>query len=271
MAIINKRGLFGNIYNAVALCEYENELKLLKKLINISGKAMEMIGHPNTWSHKGVCHLFAKTIIDYSKMAYDNVLLGHFHAANMISRSILENLVCLDVIVSNEELELWKYYWVYSYRETIHKSGKTPPQDQLDLLQSLYKDLNISEDFYIKQGENKKAYIQKPYGWTYKINTNKQFTFENICKLVDSSAEYHGFSLLSDYSHGTSFYMKMHSSVFVGDVMAMFVNLYISLYRMVTIYCWDCAGNNFDKISCELEEIFYRFIHCEENLFDAEE
>lgn len=271
MAIINKRGLFGDAYNAIALCEYEKELKLLKKLINISGKAMERIGNPNTWSHEGICHLFAKTIIDYSKMAYDNVLLGHFHAANMISRSILENLVCLDIIVSNEELELWKYYWVYSYRETIHKSGKTPSQDQLDSLQSLYKDFNISEDFYIKQGENKKAYIQKLYGWTYKINSNKQFTFENVCKLVDSSAEYHGFSLLSDYSHGTSFYMKMNSSVFVGDVMAMFVNLYISLYRMVTIYCWDCVDASFDKISCELEEIFHRFINYEENLFDVEE
>ena len=45
------------------------------------------------------------------------------------------------------------------------------------------------DDFYIKQGDRKKAYIREPYGWTYKINHNKQFTFENICNLIDSNVE----------------------------------------------------------------------------------
>ena len=199
-------------------------------------------------------------------MAYDNVVLGHYHAVNMIIRTVLENLVCLDIIVNNQENELWKYYWAYSYRETIYKLGRTPSQDQLDFLQDLYNDLNISEDFYLKHGD-KKAYIQKPYGWTYKINTNKQFTFENICKLADSEAEYHGFSLMSDYSHGTSFYMKIHSSIFIGDMMVMFINLYMNLYRMVTMYCWDKVDEDFDYVTEELEYIFHRFIQYEEEHF----
>ena len=37
-------------------------------------------------------------------MAYDNVVLGNFHAVKMINRAILENLVCLDLIISNDEL-----------------------------------------------------------------------------------------------------------------------------------------------------------------------
>ena len=101
----------------------------------------------------------------------------------------------------------------------------------------------------------------------HKINPNTQFTFENICSLVDCNTEYHGFQMLSDYSHGTSLYMKLQSSVFVGDMMTMFINLYIELYRMVTLYCWDTVDDSFDEITEELEDIFYRFIEYEEEHF----
>ena len=266
MGFIDKRNLYGNDYNACALCEYQREVKLIKRLINISKKAVEKQIVNNTWSYEGICYSFAKTIIDYSEMAYDNVLLGHYHAVNMINRAILENLVCLDIIVNNEEL--WKYYWAYSYRSTIYKSYRTPSQSELDMLQKLYNDLEISEEFFVKQKGRKKAYIQEPYGWTYKINNNKQFTFENICRLIDGDAEYHGFQLMSDYSHGTSFYMKMHSSVFVGDMMTMFLNMYMNVYRMVTLYCWDCVDEVFDDVTDELEFIFHRFIKCEEEILN---
>lgn len=260
MSFINKRNLYGNEYNACALCEYQRETKLIRQLIKISEEAVEKQIVKNSWSHEGICHSFAKTIVDYSKMAFDNVLLGHFHAVNMINRSVLENVVCLNLVVNNTDM--WKYCWAYSYRSTIYKLKRTPTQDELRILQKIYTDNEISEDFYIKQPGRRKAYIQEPYGWTYKINDNKQFTFENICKLIDGEgdAEYHGFQMLSDYSHGTSFYMKMHSSVFVGDMMTMFINMYINIYQMVTLYCWDDVSEEFDAVTDELEGIFYRFI-----------
>ena len=40
MSFINKRNLFGNEYNACALCEYQREIKLIKRLINIAEKAV---------------------------------------------------------------------------------------------------------------------------------------------------------------------------------------------------------------------------------------
>lgn len=262
MSFINKRNLYGNEYNACALCEYQREVKLIKHLINIAEKAVEQQKVENAWSYEDICHLFAKAIVDYSKMAYDNVVLGNFHAVKMINRAILENLVCLELIISNDEL--WKYYLVYSYRSTIYKCNRTPSKNELDMLQNMYKDYDISEEFYIKQPNRKKAYIKEAYGWTYKINDNKQFTFEKMCNLIGGDAEYHGFRMLSDYSHGTSLYMIMHSSVFVGDMMTMFVDMYINLYRMVTIYCWDSVGEEFDIVTDELENIFHRFIQYEE-------
>ena len=86
--------------------------------------------------------------------------------------------------------------------------------------------------------------------------------------MIDGDAEYHGFQLMSDYSHGTSFYMKMHSSVFVGDMMTMFLNMYMNVYRMVTLYCWDCVDEVFDDVTDELEFIFHHFIKCEEEILN---
>lgn len=263
--IIDKENLFGDEYNAFILCEYPRELELVKKLINVAEEGIEKQIIEDMWSYEGVCYSFAKTIVDYSKMAYDNLLLGHFHATNMINRAILENCVLLDIIVNHDEHELWKYYLVHSYRSTIYKPNNPPKQKDIDSLNDYYIRFNISEDFYKKQPGEKKAYICKPYGWTYKVNKN--FTFAGVCKLV-GDAEYHGFQLMSEYSHGTSFYTKIGSSIFVEQMMNMFISLYIELYRMMTLFCWGTVDKSFDEIAEELEFIFYRFIRKEEELYN---
>lgn len=266
--IIDKESLFGDEYKAFILCEYTRELNLIKQLIHIAEEGIEGKKIENTWSFEGVCYAFAKTIVDYSKMAYDNLLLGHFHSTNMINRAILENCVLLDVIVNYDEYELWKYYLAHSYRSTIYKSNTTPKQIEINSLNDYYIRLNISEDFYKKQAGEKNAYICRPYGWTYKIN--KTFSFAGVCKLV-GDAEYHGFQLMSDYSHGTSFYTKLGSSIFVEQMMSMFVSLYIELYRMVTLFCLDTVDDSFDEIAEKLENIFYRFIEHEEEVYGEDE
>ena len=145
MSFINKRSLYGNEYNASALCEYQREVKLIKRLIDISEKNVEQRYNENTWSNEGICHEFAKTIVDYSKMAYDNVILGNLHAVKMINRSILENLVFLELMKNNDEL--WKYYLVYSYRNTIYKLNRTPTQNDLDMLKNYMKSMIFRRNF----------------------------------------------------------------------------------------------------------------------------
>lgn len=260
MNFIDKENMYANNYNALSLCEYTRELKLIKRLIDIADETIEKKGLVDVWSFEGVCHSFARTIVDYSKMAYDNILLGHFHATNMINRAILENSVCLDIIINNHEYELWKYYLIYSCRSVIYKSNRKPDKKELEDLEAMYRNFSISEDFYIIQESRKKAYIKEPYGWTYKINTNNLFNFENICKLAKSPGAYKGFQLMSDYSHGTSFYLKMFSSVFAGDIMSILHSLYIELYIMITLYCQDLVDKEFYKISEELELIFCEFL-----------
>ena len=103
------------------------------------------------------------------------------------------------------------------------------------------------------------------YGWTYKINFEQRFSFAGLCDLLDDRAAYDVFGLLSEYSHGTSFYRKLQSSIGVDNLMFICVNMYWSLYRMVTIYCCDKVNEDFDNVIDELEFIFHRYIQSEEN------
>ena len=95
--IINKRGLFGDEYRALGLCEFQNELPIIKQLIKLAADAVKKQSTSNTSSHDGVCYMFARSVVDYLIMAYDNLLLGHFYATQMILRSVVENNICLNI------------------------------------------------------------------------------------------------------------------------------------------------------------------------------
>lgn len=263
MEIIDKESIYGDENNAVVLCEYSIELKLIKQLIDFAQDGINKQIIKGTDSFEGVCHLLAKTVVSYSKMAYDNLLLGHFHAVHMINRSILENCVFLDVIINNDKEELWKYYLVYSYYNTINKSSKYHKM-RLDAIKQLYKDYRIEEEFYTKQPNQKKAYICKPYGWTYKVNKN--FNFKGVCGLVGEGAAM-GFELMSRYSHGTSIDLKICSSVFEDNIISMLVSIYIELYKMVRLYCWGDMDDEFDKTAEDFENIIYDYIDYSEEHF----
>lgn len=263
--IIDKENLFCDEHKASILCEYDRELDLIKQLIYVAEEGLKGNKPDNTWSFDGVCYHFARTIVEYSKMAYDNILLGHFHATHMINRAILENTVFLDIIMNNTEHELWKYYLAYSYRNTICNSRAMSKQSINDSLMECYTYLNISKDFYEKQPGEDEAYICKPYGWTYKIN--RKFTFKGVCQSIENIADYHVFRLMSDYSHGTALHTKFDGSIMVDQMMSMFVNLYDELKRMIMLFCFDKVDGSFYDIIDELEEIFYRFINYEEDDF----
>lgn len=75
----NKDTLFRNEYREVILCEYQRELALIKQMIEIVEEAVSSKKPIDIWNHEGFCHMFAKSIVDYTKMAYDNMQLGHFY------------------------------------------------------------------------------------------------------------------------------------------------------------------------------------------------
>ena len=118
----------------------------MKKLIEITEQSIERKKRSDTFSFDGICYLFAKSIVGYAKSAFDNMLLGHFDEALMITRAIIENNVCLDIILRYEKQGLWKYYLVQSYRNTV-RCGKVLRKEHLKCFDELCERYNISEVF----------------------------------------------------------------------------------------------------------------------------
>lgn len=253
--------LFHDKYREVILCEFQRELALVRQLIEIAEEGVRSKKSANTWSHEGFCQLFAKSIIDYAKMAYDNMQLGHFFATHMIFRTMIENCVCMDVIQRYPEHELWKYYLVKSYRDALKSTGDEIKADEQAFLEEMYLDHGIEEEFYTKskKKDSKKAfaYIDKDYGWTYKVHNN--FTFSGLCSLIDQR-EYKDFKLMSMYSHGTAIHLKIGSFASIDHIFNMLSFFYYILNRLVDMSCCESIDDSFAKTSKKLERIIKKYI-----------
>lgn len=254
--LINAGKLFCDKYHAVILCEYQRDLALLKCLIEMVESAVEKKSPATSWCHDDICYRFAKSIVDYGKMAYDTMQLGHFNATLMIVRTIIENNVCLDILLQDATNELWKYYLTYSYKHSTIREGRETAPHLLSFMDEIYQHYNIDADFIEMRGE-KKPYIDLPYGWTYKIN--KKFNFAGLCELVNAK-DYDDFKMMSEYSHGTAIYLKLGGLSSMDHIMTMISSLYIGIYRLVTMYCWDTVDPEFDDVTDEIESLIYQYL-----------
>lgn len=259
--IINKRNLFCDELNAITLYEYKHELSLLRQLIKMAERAVNQMECSDVWSYNGICQMFAESIVSYAKMAHDNMILGHLNAANMVLRVIIENSVFFELIFDHEKEELWKYYLVQTYRDSVILSKEEVSQQDMEFFKDMCQRYGIDNAF-LEKGNRKRPYIDENYGWTYKLNKKEYFNFKGVCNLVDKS-EYLGFELMSPYSHGTAITTKLSSSATIDRIMSMIVTIYIALYRLVTLYCWDAVDDGFDGVTESIESIISNYI--EEN------
>ena len=253
---INKEDLFCDSYKALLGYEFPEELALIKRLIELAEEYVQSKETVNTWSYEGVCYLFAKTIVQYSKMAYDNLLLGHYNAVYMISRVIVENNVLFNIIYYDETKELWKYYLAQSFKITLNRFSRKDSQEMKESMERIYKDYNIDREFY-ETTDGKKPYIDRNYGWSYKVN--KKFDFAGMCELLDEG-DYDDFKLMSEYSHGTAFHLKIFLSMFVENMYTMLSVLYIGLFRMIMMYCDDERTEEFDEVTEDIENSIWHFL-----------
>ena len=251
--------LFCDEYRALMLLEHSKELNLIKELIEITERSVERKRSSDTFSFEGICYLFAKSIVGYVKAAFDNMLLGHFDETYMIYRVIVENNVCLDILLQHEDKELWKYYLIQSYRNTARHS-KTRRKEYLKTVDELCESCHISKDFRKKQKQadgSYKAFIDRNYGWTYKINKN--FSFAGLCKLVDP-ADYNDFQFMSKFSHGTDIHTKIFKDASIDRVLNMVSCLYYGLHRLVMMYSLDMVDDEFYDVAEEIEESLWEYV-----------
>lgn len=147
---------------------------------------------------------------------------------------------------------------IQSYRNSVFLSKEEVSHQDIEFFDDMCQRYGIDRGF-LEKGNRKKPYIDENYGWTYKVNKKEYFNFKGVCNLIDES-EYLGFELMSPYSHGTSLATKLSSSATLDKIMSMIVTIYIALYRLVTLYCWDSVDESFDGLTESIESIIYNYI-----------
>lgn len=253
--IINADKLFGNAYKAAVICEYDRELELLKTIIESAEEGVLKKDARDNFTYEGICYKLAKTVIDYTKSAYDSLILGHFDTVYMLGRSILENRVFLELIHDDPMQELWNYYYVHSTWSLLRLAEKTKEKESLDFMNYLYSELNIEPEFYKKKSE-KKPYINLNYGWAYKISD--KLSAGALCDKCNRTLR-GDFRTMSEYSHGTSIYLKVFDFTNHEHIMNMISFLYFRLFEVVNIYCLDTIGGDYNNARDELDEIFEQY------------
>lgn len=247
------------------LFEYSHELNLIKELIEFTERSVEQKKCDDIFRFEGVCYIVAKSIVGYAKSAFDNMLLGHFDETLMICRVIIENNVCLDIMLQHEDKELWKYYLLQSYRKIVRRS-KTRRTEYLKCFDELCKSYNISKAF-LKKRKHKdgsyRSFIDENYGWTYKVN--RDFSFSGLCKLVNL-VDYKDFKFMSEFSHGTGIHNKIFKDASIDRIMTMISCLYIGLYCLVMMYSIDKVNDEFYDVTEEIEGNLYEYVDEEESV-----
>lgn len=262
--LVMKSRLFGDPYGALNLWEFRRELTLLKRLVKIAENCVLKKETHEPDSFEGVCFYIARSIVAYSKAAFDNLVLGHLDATEMVIRSIVENRVILDIIYNDETISLWKYYLVYSHYKSLRQT-KNNPEIRIRFAEWC-AELGIETDFIEKRG-NKKPYIEFSYGWTYKLATiesKNRFTFKGLCDAAEGKQRnYKDFQWMSKAVHGTSYFEKVINYADAMRIVSLLSSIYINLYLLVVMFCDGIWDEDFDLVTEELEALFFHFI--EEN------
>lgn len=136
---------------------------------------------------------------------------------------------------------------------------------------ALFNELKIEPEFLEKPSETK-PYIDKPYGWTYKLDSipkDEKFTFKGLCSAVgEGQHNYKDFQWMSKSSHGTSYFEKVAGHDGVTFIMSLISSIYINLYLLVTMYCDGIWEEDFDAVTDEIEAIIHHYFEVYDQIWE---
>ena len=191
-------------------------------------------------------------MIEYAKAAYDNMLLGHLKAANILNRTFIENYVCLKLIMKYKDENLWKYWMVHSCYNTPRKYGADALPARIENhFSEMCLRLEIESDFL------EKKIIERDYGWIWKIGHN--FNFRELCNNIDPRI-YEDYRMMCEFTHGTSLFQKMNSFTMESSIINMLSIVYLYLYLLMTTCFPEVRDCSFYKCEDKLGKMFEVFV-----------
>lgn len=208
-----------------------------RELIDELGHYIHIIDKYYSSSHEFLCkddqkmiRLFTSALLEYSKEAYNSVLRGNFYAAAMLNRAMIENYVCLRIVLDHPEKELWKYWEVHSYMKAVKR--KNLPELEVELLK-------FCEKSGVDPSLLKKREFNDSKGWLLPVT--RQLSMKSLCSLVDP-AIYEDYQDLCDFVHGISLFQKQMTFTFYDTVIPMFYRL----FEYIACFSETCFADDLD-------------------------
>lgn len=176
----------------------KQEIKWLKTYIDYISNVLKEF-KPLNCSYESISALFIKKHLDYLQEAFSSIILKNYNAFSGIMRIMIENYISFYLIKKYKKEELYMDWYLWSYYILIYKMQDEPFHSKIKKnYEDLCKYLGVTADYI----DNRQA-----YGWLKRVCKLKNYSFKNVCDLVDSNI-YKDFSYLSMKVHNTDMNAK---------------------------------------------------------------
>lgn len=178
-------------------------VKIIKLLIDEADKDFEPSFTDGMFSYQWTINLWKEHILELSKEAVNNIIIGSFFSLGSLNRTIIECYAYSYCIKNFKEEKLWETWISHNINKKLNDKRFQDGMKKDFIKETLSKFKSHS----VKKGENEwlRDVIQ--------IDKNKKVTFRDICNLVHSKEEninniYSDYQKMCDYVHGTDLFIK---------------------------------------------------------------
>lgn len=199
------------------------------------------------FSYQWTINLWTQHILELSKEAINNIIIGNFFSLGSLNRTIIECFVYSYCIKHFEEEKLWESWIYYNINKKLENK----------FLDNSYRGDIILTLNKLKSCRNKKGENE----WLRDVvpkHKNKRISFRDICDLVQSKEKnikyiYKNYQEMCDYVHGTDLTIKLFNFMFYDIYYPMILIMFEYLSKSLL----NLSDNQVSKL--KLQSIAYEF------------
>lgn len=160
------------------------------------------------FSYEWTINLWTEYILELSKEAFNNIIIGNFFSLGSLNRTIIESYVYSYCIKHFKDQKLWESWISHNINKKLD-NGFTDKIEKASIKEAFSK----FKSYNYKRGDNEwlRDVISK--------NKNKRISFRDVCNLVQSKEKsikniYWNYQRMCDYVHGTDLFIKVFGFTF---------------------------------------------------------
>lgn len=239
----------------------ERKLKEIVKIIRLFVDEVDKGLRPcfigRMFSYQWIINLWTEHVLELSKEAMNNIIIGNFFSLGSLNRTIIECYVYSYCIKNFKEEKLWETWVSHNINKNLSKY-RFPDSTEKEFAKETFSKFKSHD---IKKGENEwlRDVIQ-----THK---NKRISFKDICNLVESKEEnmkniYSDYQKMCDYVHGTDLSVKWLNFTFYDT----YYQLIVIMFKYISKSLISLSDNNLSIT--KLNSIEYEFYALMNDIFN---